>query len=76
MSLFYTVTAHCPACDAANTVELSASVNADRRPDLATRFRVDEVPTLLVVEDRKVQKRIVAPTGCRDLEAGLAAWLH
>jgi hypothetical protein len=34
MSLFYTVTAHCPACEAANTVQLSASVNADRRPDL------------------------------------------
>jgi len=51
-------------------------IPVDRRPDLATRFRVDEVPTLLVVEDRKVQKRIVAPSGCRDLEAGLAHWLR
>ena len=51
-------------------------VSVDTRPDLATRFRVDEVPTLLVVEDRKVQKRIVAPSGCRDLEAGLAHWLR
>ncbi|MFL5912630.1 MAG: thioredoxin family protein [Gaiellaceae bacterium] len=51
-------------------------VPVDRRPDLATRFRVEEVPTLLVVEDRKVRKRIVAPSGCRDLEAALAPWLR
>jgi len=51
-------------------------IPVDLRPDLATRFLVDEVPTLLVVEDRKVQKRIVAPNGCRELEAGLAAWLR
>jgi thioredoxin-like negative regulator of GroEL len=51
-------------------------VPVDRRPDLAGRFLVDEVPTLLVVEGRKVKKRIVAPTGCRDLEAALAAWLR
>ena len=51
-------------------------VPVDRRPELARRFLVDEVPTLLVVEGRKVQKRIVAPTGCRDLEAALARWLR
>jgi thiol-disulfide isomerase/thioredoxin len=51
-------------------------VPVDRRPDLATRFKVEEVPTLLVVEDRKVRKRIVAPSGCRDLEAALAPWLR
>ncbi len=51
-------------------------VPVDQRPDLASRFLVDEVPTLLVVEGRKVRKRIVAPTGCRDLEASLAPWLR
>jgi thioredoxin-like negative regulator of GroEL len=51
-------------------------VPVDRRPDLASRFLVDEVPTLLVVEGRKVRKRIIAPTGCRDLEAALAQWLR
>jgi thioredoxin-like negative regulator of GroEL len=51
-------------------------VPVDRRPDLASRFLVEEVPTLLVVEGRKVKKRIVAPTGCRDLEAALAPWLR
>ena len=51
-------------------------VAVDRRPDLAERFLVDEVPTLLVVQDRRVQKRIVAPSGCRELEAQLAPWLN
>lgn len=51
-------------------------VAVDSRPDLAARFLIDEVPTLLVVEDRKVRKRIVAPAGCRELEVALAAWLR
>ena len=51
-------------------------VPVDRRPDIATRFGVEAVPTLLVVEDRKVQKRIVTPNGCRDLESALAPWLR
>jgi len=51
-------------------------VSVDRRPDLAARFRVDEVPTLVVVENRKVAARIVAPNGCRVLEQELAPWLR
>jgi hypothetical protein len=51
-------------------------VSVDERPDLAERFRVDVVPTILVVEDRHVARRIVAPRGCRDLEGKLQAWLH
>ena len=58
-----------------DTFEL-IQVAVDKRPDLAERFLVDEVPTLLVVEGRRVQKRIVAPAGCRELEAQLAPWLH
>ena len=58
-----------------DTFEL-IQVAVDKRPDLAERFLVDEVPTLLVVEGRRVQKRIVAPTGCRELEAQLGPWLH
>jgi hypothetical protein len=51
-------------------------VDVARRPDLAERLRVDEVPTLLVVTDNKVRRKIVAPNGCRDLEAELAPWLR
>ena len=50
-------------------------VAVDRRPDLAERFLVTEVPTIVVVEDRKVRKRIVAPSGSRELETALAPWL-
>lgn len=37
---------------------------------------IEEVPTLLVVADKKVRRRIVAPNGCRELETELAPWLR
>ena len=36
-------------------------VPVDRRPDLAEKFAIDEVPTICVVEDRKLRLRIAAP---------------
>jgi thioredoxin-like negative regulator of GroEL len=51
-------------------------VPVDRRPDLAERFLVKETPTLVVVQDRKVRKRIVSPSGSRELEAALQPWLR
>jgi thioredoxin-like negative regulator of GroEL len=51
-------------------------IPVERRPELAARFRVDTVPTLVVVDGRKVAKRVVAPTGCRDLKEALAPWLR
>ncbi len=51
-------------------------VAVDRRPDLVERFRIDTLPTLLVVEDRRVRRRIVAPSGCRELEQELQEWLR
>ena len=51
-------------------------VPVDERPDLAERFRVETVPTLCVVVDRRLRKRIVAPRGCRELERELAPWLQ
>jgi thioredoxin-like negative regulator of GroEL len=51
-------------------------VSVDRRPDLAERFRVDNIPTIVVVEGRKAKGRIVAPSGCRDLEGFLGPWLR
>lgn len=51
-------------------------VSTDQRPDLADRFRVDTVPTLLVVTDRRVRGRMVAPSGCRELEGFLKPWLR
>jgi thioredoxin-like negative regulator of GroEL len=51
-------------------------VDVDERPDLAERFRIDEVPTLLVAADRRVRARLQHPRGCRDIEAMLQPWLH
>lgn len=58
-----------------DTFEL-VRVSVDDRPDLADRFAVATVPTLCVVEDRRLRKRIPAPRGCRELEQELAPWLH
>jgi thioredoxin 1 len=51
-------------------------VSVDERPDLAEKFGVREVPTICVVEDHKLQRRITAPRGCRELERELEPWLH
>jgi len=51
-------------------------VDVDRRPELAERLGVEEVPTLLVVTGKKVRRRVVAPNGCRELETQLAPWLR
>jgi thioredoxin-like negative regulator of GroEL len=51
-------------------------VSVDRRPDLAEKFRVEEVPTICVVEGRRLQRRIIAPRGCRELERELEPWLR
>ena len=51
-------------------------VDIGEQPDLAARFRIDEVPTLVVVHDRRVQARLTHPRGCRDIEEMLKPWLH
>ena len=58
-----------------DTFEL-VRVPLEKWPDLAERFRVEEVPTICIVEDRKLRKRIVAPRGCRELERELDPWLR
>lgn len=51
-------------------------VEIGQRPDLAQRFKVAATPTLLVVEDKKVQARLESPTGCNDIELLLRPWLR
>lgn len=51
-------------------------VDVDERPDLAERFRINHVPTLLVVTDGRVQARLPLPKGCHDIEAMLKPWLR
>lgn len=50
-------------------------ISVDERPDLVEKFRVEEVPTICVVEGRRLRRRIAAPRGCRELEQALEPWL-
>ena len=51
-------------------------VDEHERPDLVNRFRVELVPTLLVVDQQRVRGRLVSPRGCREIERFLAPWLN
>src|SRR5919205_3703460 len=51
-------------------------VDADAQSDLVDRFRVETIPTLVVVEDKRVRARLPNPQGCRDIERFLAPWLR
>lgn len=51
-------------------------VSVDQSPQLAEKFGVEEVPTICVVEGRKLKRRIPAPRGCRELERELESWLR
>ena len=51
-------------------------VSVDERPDLAEKFRIDQVPTICVVEGGKLRRRIVGPRGCRQLQRELGPWLR
>ena len=51
-------------------------VDADAQRELVERFKVEKIPTLLVVDEKRVQARLSDPRGCRDIEGFLAPWLR
>jgi thioredoxin-like negative regulator of GroEL len=51
-------------------------VSVERRPDLAAKFRIEQLPTICVVEGQSLRRKIVAPRGCRELERELEPWLR
>ena len=51
-------------------------VDTDDRPELAKRFGVTTLPTLVVVDGKRVSGRLESPRGCRDIEVFLAPWLR
>lgn len=51
-------------------------VDATKRPDLAARFAVDELPAVCVVEGNRVVARIERPSGAKELARRLGPWLH
>ena len=51
-------------------------VCAERHPELIEHFRVETLPTICVVDARRVKARIVSPRGRKELEETLAPWLR
>jgi len=51
-------------------------VAEEERPDLLERFKIETVPTLVVVQGRAVAGRLERPRGCREIEGFLSPWLN
>ena len=51
-------------------------VAEEERPDLVKHFKIQTLPTLVVVEGQAVAGRLEKPRGCRDIEGFLAPWLN
>jgi thioredoxin-like negative regulator of GroEL len=51
-------------------------IEASRAAKIAKRFRVEVVPTVLVLDGPHVRVRLVRPAGCADLKHALAPWLR
>jgi thioredoxin-like negative regulator of GroEL len=51
-------------------------VAQEERPDLLERFHVESVPTICVLEGKRLTGRLVGPRGCREIEEFLAPWLR
>jgi thioredoxin-like negative regulator of GroEL len=51
-------------------------VVVEEHPVLAEHFQVDGVPTLFVIENKRVVARIENPRGTQDLEEQLSSWLR
>ena len=51
-------------------------VDVVEHADLAERFRIEDVPTIVVVESNRVCGRLASPRGCREIEQLLAPWLR
>lgn len=52
------------------------SVDVDEHPQLAERFKVGDVPVLVVVEEKQVRGRLEKPRGALQIEGFLAPWLR
>jgi thioredoxin-like negative regulator of GroEL len=50
-------------------------VPIEQRPDLHERHRIARLPTLAVIEDKKVVGRLEQPRACREIEGFLSPWM-
>jgi thiol-disulfide isomerase/thioredoxin len=51
------------------------TVDVDSSPKLKERFGVEQVPTLVLVENQTARARLESPRGIKDITAMLAPWL-
>jgi thioredoxin-like negative regulator of GroEL len=51
-------------------------IDVQQRPDLAKRFRIEQTPTLCVVDNRRVALRAHRPRGAPEIQRLLAPWLQ
>jgi thioredoxin-like negative regulator of GroEL len=51
-------------------------IDADEFPELARRLAVDELPTIIVVERKRVAARLEQPGGCAEIQTALEPWLR
>jgi thioredoxin-like negative regulator of GroEL len=52
------------------------NVVQEQRPDLFERFNVEKVPTLVVIEGKRVCARLVEPRGSSEITLFLSPWLR
>jgi thioredoxin-like negative regulator of GroEL len=52
------------------------TIALEDHPELHERFRVEDVPTLVVVEERRVVKRLARPRRGSQIDELLAPWLR
>ena len=50
-------------------------IDADRHAELARRFAIDVLPSLVVVENKRVRAHLSSPRGCAEISQALAPWL-
>ena len=50
-------------------------IAAEEHPDLLQRFKIVETPALVVVSERRVQARLVNPSGAAPIATLLEPWL-
>ena len=48
----------------------------EMRPDLVSKFGIEVIPTLAVIEDSRVAALLEGPRGCGEIETFLAPWLQ
>jgi thioredoxin-like negative regulator of GroEL len=52
------------------------TIDVEEQPELARRFHVHEVPTIIVVDDGRVARRVEGRVGIGEIRAALSDWLN